>query len=243
MGVRRGTSNRTVSGSEELVSIDGRFAGVLVFEIDVDIGALVEPGVEPLSPGFQLFRRVAFKAQASVGERGGDYVRRRLLFGLGKAKRRLVLTKDGIGLVGVPRRVAHFKGEKESGRAKGKKIFQERTIKFESRRELDEDGAEVVAVVEYAGDFQETFERTLAVAEPFYVRDLLVGLQSEAKTLGDALGPVQKRGLGGHAIEAVIDFDRGELLGVESEHFAIRKLLGVKVSLPLLIGVSRSPDE
>jgi hypothetical protein len=225
------------------VSIGGRFAGVLVFEIDVDIDALVEPGVESLSPGFQLFRRVAFKPQAGVGERGGDYVGRRLLFGLGKAKRRLVLTKDGVGFVGVPRRVAHFKGEKESGRAKGKKIFQEGTIKFESRRELHEDGAEVVAVVEHAGDFQETFERTLAVAEPFYVRDLLVGLQSETKTLGDALRPVQKRGLGGHAIEAMIDFDRGELLGVEREHFAIRKLLGVKVSLPLLIRVSRSPDE
>jgi hypothetical protein len=166
-----------------------------------------------------------------------------LLFGLGKAKRRLVLAKDGVGFVGVPRRVAHLKGEKESGRAKGKKVFQEGTIKFESGRELYEDGAEVVPVVEYAGDFQEAFERTRAVAESFYVRDLLVGLQSETKSFGDALGPIQKRGLSGHAIEAVIDFDRGELLGVEGEHFAIRKLLGVKVPLPLLIGVSRSPDE
>jgi hypothetical protein len=139
--------------------------------------------------------------------------------------------------------VAHLKGKKESGRAKGKKVFQEGTIKFESGRELYEDGAEVVPVVEYAGDFQEAFERTRAVAEPFYVRDLLVGLQSETKSFGDALGPVQKRGLSGHAIEAVIDFDRGELRGVEGEHFAIRKLLGVKVPLPLLIGVSRSPDE
>src|SRR5580692_3545009 len=223
----RGTWNSSVLGcfAEELVSIGGRFAGVLVFEIGVDPDALVEPGVEALSPAFQLFRRVVFEAQAGVGERGGDYVRGRLLFGLGKAKRRLVLTKYGVGFVGVPRRVAHLKCEKESGRAKGKKIFQERTIKFESRRELYEDGAEVVAVVEYAGDFQETFERTLAVAEPFYVSDLLVGLQSETKTLGHALGPVQKSGLGGHAIEAMVDFYRGELLGVESEHFAIRKLL------------------
>jgi hypothetical protein len=225
------------------MSIGGSFAGVLVFEIHVDVDALVEPSVEPLSPGFQLFRRIAFKAQAGVGERGGDYVRRRLLFRLGKAKRRLVLAKDGVGFVGVPRRVAHLKGEKESGRAKGKKILQEGTIKFESGRELYEDGAEVVAVIEYAGDFQETLERTLAVAEPFYVSDLLVGLQSETKTFGDALGPVQKRGLGGHAIETVIDFDRGELRAVEGEHFAIRKLFRVKVPLPLLIGVSRSPDE
>jgi hypothetical protein len=224
------------------VGIGGRFAGVLVFEIDVDIDALVEPSVQALSPGYQLFRSVVFEAQAGVGERGGDHVGSRLLFGLGKAKRRLVLAKDGVSFVGVPRRVAHLKGEKESGRAKDKKIFQEGTIKFESGRELYEDGAEVVAVVEYAGDFQETFERARAVTEPFYVSDLLVGLQSETKTFGDTLGPVQKRGLGGHAIEAVIDFDRGELLGVEAEHLLVRQLFRVEAALPLFIGVSRSPN-
>ena len=187
-----------------------------------------------------MFRRVVFEAQAGVGERGGDYVGRRLLFGLGKAKRRLVLTKDGVGFVGVPRRVAHLKGEKESGWAKGKKIFQEGAIKFESGRELDEDGAEVVAVVQYAGDFQEAFERTRAVAEPFYVSDLLVGLQSETKTFRHALGPIQKRGLGGHAIETMIDFDGGELLGIEAKHLLVRQLFRVKIALPLLIGISRS---
>jgi len=157
---------QSVSGcfSEELMGIGWRFAGVLVFEIDVDIDALVEPSVQALSPGFQLFRCVVFEAQAGVGERGGDYVGRRLLFGLGKAKRGLVQAKDGVGVLGVPRRMAYLKGEKESGRAKGQKILQQGTIEFESGRQLYEDGAEVVAVVENAGDFQEAFERTLAVA-------------------------------------------------------------------------------
>jgi hypothetical protein len=43
----RGTWNSSGSGcfSEELVGIDGRLAGVLVFQIDVDIDALVEPSV------------------------------------------------------------------------------------------------------------------------------------------------------------------------------------------------------
>jgi len=40
----------------------------------------------------------------------------------------------------------------------------------------------------------------------------------------------------------VIDFDRRELLGVETEHFAVWKFLGVKAPLPLFIGVSRSPN-
>jgi hypothetical protein len=40
----------------------------------------------------------------------------------------------------------------------------------------------------------------------------------------------------------VIDFDCRELLGVEGEHFAIRKLLWIEAAFPLLIGISRSPN-
>ena len=208
--------------SEELASIGRSFARIFVFEIDIHIDALVEPSVDALPPGFQLFRRIVLEAQARVGEAGGDYVGRRLLFGFGKAKRRLVAAKDGVGFLGVPGWVTYFEDEKECGRAKGEKIFEQGTIEFESGRELHEDRAEVVAVVENAGDFQETFQRALAVAEPFYVRDLLVGLHCETKTFGDAFRPVRKGGLGGHAIETVIDFDRGELLGVETEHLLVR---------------------
>lgn len=37
---------------EELTGVGGSFAGVFVFEIDVDIDSLVEPGVEALPPCF-----------------------------------------------------------------------------------------------------------------------------------------------------------------------------------------------
>jgi hypothetical protein len=40
----------------------------------------------------------------------------------------------------------------------------------------------------------------------------------------------------------VIDFNRRELLGVETEHLLVRKLLGIEVALPLFIGVSRSSN-
>ena len=105
---------------------------------------------------------------------------------------------------------------------------------------MHEDGAEVVAVVEDARDFQETLQRAFAVAEPFYVSDLLVGFQRETKTPGDAFRPVRKGGLGGHAIETMIDFDGGELLGIEAKHLLVRQLFRVKIALPLLIGISRS---
>src|SRR5216684_1234061 len=232
----------SVCFSEELASVGGRFASVLVFEIGIHVHALGKPAIETFFPGYDLLRSVVFEAQAGVGEAGGEHVGRRLLVGLGQAERRLALTKDSVRFVGVPGRMAHLEGESESFRAKSKKVFEQRAIEFEVGRELNEDGAEVIAVVENAGDFQETFQGALAVAEPLNVGDLLVDLQGEAKAFRYALGPVQERALGGHAIETVIDFDCRELLRVEGEHFAVRKLLWVEAALPLLIGVSGSAD-
>jgi len=60
-------------------------------------------------------------------------------------------------------------------------------IEFEVRRELNQDGAEMVAVVENAGDFHETFQSALAVAEPLNVGDLLVGLKAKRKPSGTLL--------------------------------------------------------
>src|SRR5713226_5479066 len=74
------------------------------------------------------------------------------------------------------------------------------------------------------------------------MRDFLVGLQGEAEPFGYALRHVQERALGWHAIEGVVDFNSRELLGVETEHFAVGELLGIEVAFPLFIGVSRSPN-
>src|SRR6266852_8380858 len=213
----------SVCFSEELASVGGRFASVLVFEIGEHVHALVKTGVEAFFPDGDLLRSVVFEAQAGVGEAGGEHLGRCLLVGLCQAERRLVLAKNGVRFLGVPRRVTYFKRESKSGRAKSKKVFQQEAIELKVGRELNEDWAEMVAVVENAGDFQETFEGALAAAEPLDVSDLLVGLQGEAKAFGDALCPIQEHSLSGHAIETVIDSDRRELLGVETEHFAVRE--------------------
>src|SRR5260370_18860445 len=213
-----------------------------MFAISIDVDALAKPGVEAFSPGCQLLRCVVFETQAGVGEACGEHVGGRLLFGLGQAERCPVLAKNGVRFIGVPRRVTYLKGERESGRAKSKKVFQQRTIELESGGQLDEYRPKVVAIVQYTGHFQEALQSALAAAEPLNVSDLLVDLQGEAKAFGNALRPVQKRRLRGHVIEGVIDFNGRELLGVEAEQLAIRKLLGIKTAFPLFIGVSRSPD-
>src|SRR5260370_19445375 len=124
-----------------------------MFAISIDVDALAKPGVEAFFPSCQLLRSVVVETQAGVGEACGEHVGGRLLFGLGQAERCLVLAKNGVRFIGVPRRVTYLKGESESGRAKSKKVFQQRTIELECGRQLYEDRAEVVAVVQYAGDF------------------------------------------------------------------------------------------
>ena len=42
---------RSVCFSQELASLGRRFAGVFVFAIGIDVGALAKPGVEAFSPG------------------------------------------------------------------------------------------------------------------------------------------------------------------------------------------------
>ena len=101
----------------------------------------------------------------------------------------------------------------------------------------------MIAVIQNAGDLQKTFKGTFAIAQPLNVGDLLIGFQSEAKAFRNAFSPIEQRGLRGHAIETVIDFDGCELFGVKGKHFTIGKLFRVKAALPLFVGVSGSANE
>src|SRR5580704_5413904 len=103
-----------------------------------------------------------------------------------------VPAKDGVSFLGVPRRVTHFKSKQKRGWAEGEKILKQGLVKFEIGRKLHEDGAEVVAIVQYAGHLQEALQRVFAAAQPLDVGDLLVCLQSKLKALGNALHPLQK---------------------------------------------------
>lgn len=153
-----------------------------------------------------------------------------------------MFAKRRVRFFGVPGGVADFEGELEGRRAKGEELFEERLIVFEIGRKLDEDGAEMVAVVEYARDFEETFESACAIAEALDVCDLLIGFERKTKTRGDLIGPANEDGFARHAVETVIDFDGGELLAVEGEHLLVRKFFRVEGALPLFVGVTGSAD-
>src|SRR6266481_6145030 len=77
----------------------------------------------------------------------GEHVGRSLFFGFGKTKRGFVLAKNPISFVGVPGRMAHFKGKHESGWAESKEILKQGAIELKVRRKLNEDRTEVIAVV------------------------------------------------------------------------------------------------
>ena len=115
-----------------------------------------------------------------------------MLFGFGEAKGDVVFAERGVGFFGVPGSMADFESELERGRTEGEELFEQGLIEFEIGRKLDEDGAEMVAVVEDAGNFEETLERAFAIAKALDVSDLLIGFQCETKTFGDAFGPTEE---------------------------------------------------
>src|SRR5205814_8356497 len=94
-----------------------------------------------------LLRGVIIQAQSGLSETCSEHVRVSLLGGFGQAHSCLVLAEHGIGFVGVPGRMADFKGESECLRAKSKKVLEQRTVEFEIGRQLNEDWPEVVSVV------------------------------------------------------------------------------------------------
>ena len=100
----------------------------------------------------------------------------------------------------------------------------------------------MVAVVEDAGNFEETLERAFAIAKALDVSDLLIGLQGEAKTFRNTFGPAEKDRFRRHAVEAVIDFDSGELFAVEGEHVLVGKFFRIEAALPLFVGIAGSAD-
>ena len=165
-----------------------------------------------------------------------------MLFGFGEAESDVVLAERGVGFLGVPGGVADFESELERGRTEGKELFEQGLIEFEIGRKLDEDGAEMVAVVEDAGNFEETLERAFAIAKALDVSDLLIGLQRETKTIGNTFGPTEEDRFSRHAVEAVIDFDGGELFAVEGEHVLVRKFVRIEGALPLFVGIAGGTD-
>jgi len=138
--------------------------------------------------------------------------------------------------------VADFESELESSRAKGEELLEQGLIEFEIGRNLNEDRAEMVAVVQDAGDFEKTLERAFTIAKAFDVGDLLIGFESEAETFGDTFGPAEEDRFGRHAVETVIDFDGGKLFAVEREHVFVRKFFRIEGALPLFVGVAGSAD-
>src|SRR6266700_1022568 len=153
-----------------------------------------------------------------------------------------MFAERGVSFFGVPGGVADFESELESRRAEGEEFFEQGLVEFEIGWKLDEDRAEMVAVVENAGNFEETLESAFAIAKALDVGDLLIGFQRETKTFRHTFGPAEEDRFCRHAVEAVIDFDRGELFAIEGEHVLVRKFFRIETSLPLFVGVAGSTD-
>src|SRR5439155_14666538 len=72
--------------------------------------------------------------------------------------------------------------------------------------------------------------------------DALRRLQHELELGGHIARPCFENRWLRHAIERVVDFDRPKPLTIKMEHLFVRKVLGIKRALPLLVRIPAGAD-
>src|SRR3954466_11327031 len=75
------------------------------------------------------------------------------------------------------------------------------------------------------------------------MRDGLPGLQHESKRFPNLRGPCRDGLLAGKIAKRVIDFDRGESLGIVRKHLLLRNLFWIEAPFPLLVTVTAGANK
>ena len=233
---------------EEGYGVEGAGGLVLVLEVDVDVALAGERG-EALGEGGEFGGGVtggAAEAEAGVGGGGVDFGGGEVV-ALGDADGGVVLAEDGVDLFAEPRLVAELEGDgwcsggaeggcgEEGGEALG--------VGFEVGRELEEEEAEFAGLADGFECGDELGYVVGAVGEALEVRDALGRLEAEAEVRRRGGEPGFEHGGRGEGAEGVVDFDRGELGGVELEELFGGRFCGVEGGLPGGVGPAGGSGE
>lgn len=92
-------------------------------------------------------------------------------------------------------------------------------------------------------DLEERFEDGFGFLEPLKMGDGLGRFEDELEIFGDLSGPGFDGCGGGEAIEAAVDFDGGEVAGVEGEEVGGGEVPGVEGGFPLFVAIAAGADE
>src|SRR5262249_39373448 len=102
--------------------------------------------------------------------------------------------------------------------------------------------AQTVAFPQHVRDFKKALQGAFAIAQASHVRAFLIGLQRELEVCGHIACPSFERAFLRHVVEGIVDLYGAKPRSVELQHFLCVKLLGIKISFPRFVGVTRSSD-
>ncbi len=143
-------------------------------------------------------------------------------------------------LIVVPAGVAELDDMLEVAGQLLEEIPEPLEVFVEARRQLVEDRAE--RRLEPAGEGDEIVDFRLAPGELLHVGQETVGLDRIAKARRRFLAPaVEGRGQG-QAVEAGVDLDRAEFLGIAFEPTLLRQAFGIEQPAPVPVHPARAAD-
>ena len=165
----------------------------------------------------------------------------------GDADGGVVLAEDGVDRFGEPGIVAELEGDGGCSRCPergcGEEGGEALGVGLEVGWELEEEEAELAGLADGLQRGEELGYVVGAGGEAFEVRDALRRLEAEAEVRGRGGEPGFEHRRRGQCAEGVVDFDRGELGGVELEELFGGRLRGIEGGLPRWVGPAGGSGE
>ena len=140
----------------------------------------------------------------------------------------------------MPRRVAEFESVEAARRQGFQKRLQAGGVHFPPGRQLEHDGAQLVAQQVHARE--EFFDAGLRVLQLLHVREKAATLGGEAEVRGRGVAPSDDAAVRRQAIKGVIQLDRMEAIRVVVEHLRSGQFLGIERAEPVLVVPAGRPN-
>ena len=215
-------------------------AGGVGVVLEVDPGLVPRLGADLRRPGIEFGRSVGRLVEAEIAVWRGGADDGLGVLALGGDERHLMLAEQGADVVGEPGGVAELQGGFPAPGNERQERREALEVELHVGRKLEQRGAALVA--ERVTDAEEVTHHVVRVLEAGMVGDALGRLDAEGEPVGDGRGPFDDDAFLGHAVEGVVDLDRGETRRVVREHLGRRQGLGVEGTLPLGEGVAAGAD-
>jgi len=190
-----------------------------VLEVGEDVAGFGHVTLNAVDHGAAFFAGVTGLAEAVVDEGGGGDFGCGESFGFGHAQGYVAGLQQVPGRISEPGGVAKLEGGGQRAGQDGQKIFEQRGIGFQIRRELKKHWAEFACSRQRFDGCEKARNEIFGAFQALDVRDDLMRFDAETEVCGRVLQPVLDGGFFDQLAEGEVYFDGVELGGIVSEKF------------------------